>query len=372
VDLRPLRHIAPLDGIRAVAVAMVFASHLLPGLFHGGAMGVDAFFALSGFLITTLLLDERLANQHHVRLGAFYARRALRLFPALYLMLAILAMVLLIDHDGLQVDRAWRSMIGAATYTTNLPFITRNRAFPARHTWSLAVEEQFYLIWPLILLGTYRLRGQRWLASALGALIVAGVAVRAAGQAPSVWFMTSRPESLAAGSLLAIVRHESRFARHLLAQHGARISAAAFAVVIGWFCFVNATAYWELNDRVGYTGVGIASALLAVALASEPTWPGGPSRLGRLLATTSVARVGRLSYGIYLWHLPVIWSANRNLGALPSPIRIVVIVAVTVAITELSYRFVEQPALRLSRRVRPPTDWTEPVDVAPIGRHAPG
>ncbi|CAB90889.1 MULTISPECIES: acyltransferase family protein [Streptomyces] len=341
------RHIAPLDGLRGVAVLGVLFFHA--GHFDGGFLGVDLFLVLSGFLITGLLLKEARARDGRIDLLAFWGRRARRLLPALAVVLAgTLLLVWALGPPNLLRyaldDGPW-----VAANLANWHFVADRvgywdsagtRVFS--HLWSIAVEEQFYVVWPLVLCLTARGRG--------GGRRVAAVA--AAGAAASLVLMVvlttpadttrvyegtdTRAFSLLLGALAA-----TEPAARLVSRLGERATgrwSLALAAGIG--------AYWITADgqnspslfRGGLFLHALAAALLIACLARAPRTPAG-----RFLAAAPLRRLGTVSYSLYLWHWPVyLLLSEERLGREGAP-RTAVLLAVSVALAVLSKVLVEDP-----------------------------
>ncbi|MDP1818526.1 MAG: acyltransferase [Acidimicrobiales bacterium] len=362
-DARPtvpgFSYVPALDGLRGVAIGLVVFRHLetveagdvllQEGYLPGGFLGVDLFFVLSGFLITTLLLRE-VSDGGTVHLGAFYARRALRLLPALYLFLA--AHLLYAVLADLSLAHELRSLASATLYVSN--WQTVHNLFTVNeglgHLWSLAVEEQFYVLWPLALLGLLRLdRSGRLLRGVLVAAIVAICLHRAilwegGGDWLFLYIRTdTRLDTLLVGALLAVAWAPT-----------ARLPAR-LAVPLGWLG-AGVLAVIVLVGRpregfvylVGFPLFALASA--AVVLAIVDTDRG----VARLLAAAPLRAVGRVSYGLYLWHPLAFLIIHRWApDGTPVPVRVAVGLALAAATTALSYRLVERPALELKARIRP-------------------
>jgi peptidoglycan/LPS O-acetylase OafA/YrhL len=293
-----------LNGMRAAAVGLVLLSHFgdpyaPPGMARLvsplGWLGVDLFFVISGFLITTLLLRER-DRAGRVSLRAFYARRALRLLPAYYAYLLAVGLV----WPGRLTDRDW---VGVLTYTQN--FTPGLGSWPVSHFWSLSLEEHFYLVWPAALVGLGPL-GARRLAAAV---VVASPALRAAALQylasdpttghPAAFLTWCRADTLAAGCLLAFAARSAN-GRRLLARLERRPvthAALALAVVVGAWAALPA---FPPPARPFYFTVLAAGLTALVWLAvARPS-----SRAGRVLNARPVTRVGLLSYSLYVWQQP--------------------------------------------------------------------
>ena len=343
---RAARHVAALDGLRAVAIGLVLVSHVTIYAPHDawlrqfalgcGATGVTLFFVLSGYLITTLLLREE-SRYGAVDMRAFYIRRALRLLPASYLyvgtiaVLAAAAVIAVPVHD----------LLASVLYVRNLV----GRAHETGHLWSLAIEEQFYFAWPLLLLA---LAPRRRLGVAVGlvALLVAWrVVLVLSGHAPSAAALYTRTDlridNLLVGCVLALV----------LARPGAAIPPAWRRgwVGVATAALLVATGYvaepHPLGGTIERTAVALAAMLVLVWVLASRDLP------GTWVLRTPVAQwLGRLSYGIYLWQQLFLGPESPALPFRSSP---VVGVALALLAAQLSYHLVERPFLRLKDRWAP-------------------
>ncbi|HET7726282.1 MAG TPA: acyltransferase family protein [Candidatus Limnocylindrales bacterium] len=369
----PPRRFAGLDGLRAIAVAAVLVYHAEPGLLPGGFLGVDLFFVLSGFLITFLLLDAA-AVTGRVDLRAFWARRARRLVPALLLVLAgtVAATVALAPGE---LDALRRDVLAALAGVTNWELLAGGESYFAaatrpsllRHLWSLGVEAQFYLLWPIVLAVAIAL-GRLWLALGVAALGAVGSAVAMAvlldpgGDPSRVYFGTdTHATGLLTGAVLAIVSSvlpvpdlEGR--RRRLAGAAATLAGtAALAAVAA--SFVLADAY----EPILYQG-GLVAFVLAAAVVVGVLPAAGP--MARLLDVAPLRWLGERSYGIYLWHWPVYQLSRPGIDVnADAPFVHVARVAVTLLLAELSWSLVEQPIRSRGWRTRRPH--TAPASAVP-------
>ena len=346
---------AGLDGLRAIAVIAVMMFHLSPGALPGGYLGVDIFFVISGFLITSLLLREH-ALVGRIRLRHFWRRRARRLLPALgVLLLACCSAALVIGGDVLV--GLGQQVLGAATFSSNWLAVVANRSYfdettpeLLRNLWSLAVEEQFYLVWPLLILALMLIR-VRWVKlTVVGILAVASAVAMAliyipGSDATRVYYGTDTHSfGLAIGAALAMLSvgwskqsaDWPRWPKLALPLLG----LAAVAALIAASFLMSADA--PLAYQGGLAGIAVLSALAILG----SIMPG--SLLGRTLDLQPLRWIGERSYGLYLWHWPVFILL---LSALPSWSRVGqggwalggIACAITVVTAALSYRFVEQP-----------------------------
>jgi peptidoglycan/LPS O-acetylase OafA/YrhL len=330
-----------LDGIRGVAVSLVLAAHLVPNLLiSAGAAGVIMFFTLSGFLITTLLIEEREASGR-IDLPAFYRRRALRLLPAL---IAVLALLLVLDTlVGSQAGYR-RPAFFALFYAANWAIISGIDFHHINHTWSLAIEEHFYLLWPLttvLVLGHY---SKRALLSIALVGMACSVALRivlwqSGASLPRVLYGTdTRLDGLLIGCVLAIAG--ARAIRRL-PMPAVPIAVAAIASII----LIRDDAY---HFAAGYAAVASGTAVVIVAcLAGQ--------RTASVLSIQPLVSVGRISYGLYLWHLPVYGAVFKYGASLPRLLQSVIAVVLAFSVAAVSYLIIERPFLRLKRRSRAPT-----------------
>ncbi len=331
---------------------LVFGVHTHPRLIPAGSIGVDIFFVLSGFLITTLLVEE-LDNSGRVSIGRFYIRRALRLLPALFGLLAAVALWALLIAEPETRHNALREVLAAGSYTRNLTWWAHTPGTLLGHTWSLALEEQFYLVWPLLLTLCVRSRrSSAWLAAVfVAAFVVLSILRTSHVVGPGALFI-GRPEALLLGAALGLVRRD---VAAVWSGPGGRRRAGP-AVVAGTVGLV-AIAAWDPGDDLfgfGYTAAALAAALLIYGLVVSSER--GP---GRAYAWGPAIALGRISYGFYLWHLPVLrWTDDRLVGE-PAVVRIGLGFGLALAAAIISYRVIEQPALRLKSRFAAPTPGSE-------------
>ncbi|MGH3677565.1 MAG: acyltransferase family protein [Mycobacterium sp.] len=368
------RAIAALDGIRALAVGLVLADHGgIPGV-AGGFIGVDVFFVLSGFLITSLLLDE-LGRSGRIDLPGFWIRRARRLLPALIVM--VLAVVLfreLFPPDAISALRD--DAVAAFFWVANWAFVFHQTDYftrggtpsPLQHTWSLAVEEQYYLVWPLllaalaVLLSAVARRRRAWptlrtVRLAVFVLAVAGVLASAtaamvlASDATlnRVYFGTdTRVQALlvgAAASALLVPDWSS------LTRYGTAIRArwvrwvANLLPLVGLAVLAAAAHYATGSAREFRAGLLIVVAVAAV-LVVAPVALAQRGPVARVLAWRPLVWLGAISYGVYLWHWPIFHVLNgQRTGWTGLPL-FAVRVAATVAIAAASWWLLEQPIRR--------------------------
>lgn len=349
---------AGLDGLRALAVLLVVLYHLFPAWFlHSGFVGVDVFFVISGFLITSLLLRERAASGT-IALRAFWTRRARRLLPALGLVVTVSATAAWLVGGDVLVGLG-RQVLGAATFSYNWVAIGAGASYFSgsepelfRNLWSLAVEEQFYLLWPLLLPLVLLLRA-RWMRVVLAALLAAasaGWALSLVARGDELTRAYYGTDSHAFGLLLGVALAFGLFQRAPGRPAIAGVGPA-WGAVVGVGALAGVVTIGSLSGGAqDYPLVPLAaSALTAVAIAvavQHGSW------IGRALDVQPLRWIGERSYGIYLWHWPVVvLIASAVTGSfVDASIPVSVGVAagvVTLVASAASYRWLEQPVRRL-------------------------
>ncbi len=386
-------HVPELDGLRGIAVLLVIWIHLPVGALGEtvkairavvlpGDFGVDLFFVLSGFLITRILLVD---CGNKVPLRFFVMRRFLRIFPIYYL-----AILILLPYMN------WQQVLTCATYTSNFGFMAMDEPGPLPHSWSLAIEEHYYLLWPpivallsprasrrVILFGVFPL--------AIGSLLWAysGPAWGDRAEAMSAFVFRSstiRFASLGLGGLLAYSEQRIRDSR---------------ALALG--LIVAGTAMWWVFSLRGMAQLGLIDELLAIpAVQGDPkalnaiklglsvigfpclslalvvsgiAWSSSRAPHTLLLRAAPLRAVGRISYGLYIYHVPIfyvggVWGSVPFPYAIPTPARVAIVIGLTFLVSSISYRFIERPLLALGSRFRPAPDGAA-ADVAEL-RWRPG
>lgn len=340
-----------LDGLRAIAVVAVLLFHAEVPQVRGGFLGVDVFFVISGYLITAILLTQW-RNRRWIDLKTFYVRRARRLLPALFLVLfgvTFISVVFLPD----EVATLRGDVVASLTYVTNWFFVfaqksyfeTSGRESLVKHLWSLAVEEQYYLVWPVLFAFGMRKLGQRGLliavlAGAIGSTALMAVLYKADADPSRVWYGTdTRAAALLIGSALALVwaphrlrRAVGRFAPYLLDLVG----LAALATLLLMLSVTDQFA--ESLYRGGFLKLSVVTAVL-IGVVVHPA-----SHLGAVLGIRPLRWLGLRSYGIYLFHWPVFMLTRPTLDVpLTGPPLLVLRFAITLALATVSYRYVETP-----------------------------
>jgi peptidoglycan/LPS O-acetylase OafA/YrhL len=307
------------------------ATHSIAGLPVGG-VGVSVFFVLSGYLITTLLVREREATGR-ISLRLFYLRRAVRLYPALAAMLLV----------TIALGGAVSAALIAGTYTTNLFNTAGIGNFPYAHTWSLAMEEQFYLLWPLLLPVAVRYGRRAWAALVVLALLSAGAGwvygvLTHGGAGVRTFNPLLRAPGLIAGCLLALYLHR----RLTPLRRPGLLIATGLAVVTA----STLVAQFGAGHPAAFGWNAVTPVVGGVLLIAGLVHAGGS-----LFALAPAVWLGTRSYALYLWHVPLIALGQAHGWSLPTAALVGVPAAVLAA--DLSYRFVEQPFLRLKDRLHP-------------------
>jgi peptidoglycan/LPS O-acetylase OafA/YrhL len=332
--------------LRALAVGAVLVFHIWPALVPGGFVGVDVFFVISGYLITLGLIRE-VDAKGAISLPAFYARRARRILPAASAVLLVVAALTLMLLPTTRWEDAARQIAGSAVYLENwllagraVDYMAMNaKPGPVQHFWSLSIEEQFYLVWPVLVLGLAALAGRRRpvLLAGFAAVVVASLAVSViltASGTPQAYFVTqTRVWELALGGVLAVIVPAAVSGR----VAGAVLGTVGLAAILSAaFVFSGATPFpgWAaLLPTLGAALViagGTARGLVPPAALNAPI----------------LQYVGDRSYSIYLWHWPVVVFFPLVTAQEPGWMAGAVVLVVTLAISELSYRFVETPFRR--------------------------
>ena len=348
-----------LDGLRAIAIIGVLLYHSGVDWVPGGFLGVDVFFVLSGFLITSLILEEY-DRSGRVNFRRFYIRRARRLLPAVFVMLiAVGIAVLLFYRDALSAFR--EDALATLLYLNNWWYIVVDQSYfesmgrppLLKHLWSLSVEEQFYLIWPAVALVLVR-RGGRPLVRRVAIVVaiastawMAYLAIRGgypidADPSRAYFGTDSHIMGLLIGAALATIWRPGRLSTTIPRSAQALVTGigvAMIATIAGFYLFVGEFTPWL------YRGGFLALAVFTAVLIAAATHPASP--LGALLGVGVLRYLGRRSYGIYLWHWPVFMVTRPGIDVPWSePVAFVVRMAVTLVIAEISYRLVEMPIRR--------------------------
>lgn len=384
-SLSSVGYLAGLDGMRALAVIAVMVYHADASWLPGGFLGVEVFFVLSGYLITLLLMAETERNGR-IDIAAFWVRRARRLLPALFVLITAL-MIWMTLFESSSLGRTRGDIVAGLLYVSNWYQIWVGQGYaavgdfaPLRHLWSLAVEEQFYLVWPVVMAVVLRGGTRR---TARPALVLAGVAIaismlvavahhpgrigecavtpdaywqvgqRCLAKADTLYLSTiTRSTGLLLGAAFALVWRPAAIMRGPLRHRPRRLDIAALLglVVLGLltlrvhFLRSDEAAEGLVADGALFRGGLLATAIATLAVISAVTHR--RSLVGRLLGARPLVWVGTRSYGLYLYHWPIYQILRQVAGASLGVGRFVVAMVLTAAVTEVSYRLLEMPIRR--------------------------
>ena len=360
---RRIGHLPALDGLRAVAVIAVFLFHA--GVIRGGFVGVDVFFVVSGFLITALSLTE-IEESGGLALGAFWARRARRLLPAVFL-LCLVVVVASASLGGGFARRVNRDVFSTLGYIANWTRVGEGHDYFAQyetpslleHAWSLAIEEQFYVIWPLVLIAaTWLARRCRWRMRPVVGVVAVMIA---AGSVALAWWWShdgvglnrlyygtdTRAVGLALGAAAAcVVSNGPATGSRRIGRIETAAAGVGAIVLVGLALMIDGRERWLYGP--GFLVIAVASAVVVTAAS-------GHGIVRRLLSAPALVAIGRVSYGIYLWHWPVIVVLDEQRTGLDGLALGTLWVATTAVLTVGSWFVIEQrslpPALAHPRRL---------------------
>ncbi|WP_040949160.1 acyltransferase family protein [Gorillibacterium massiliense] len=345
------RYMTGLDGLRAIAVLAVIAYHLNLKWAPGGLLGVGIFFTLSGYLITDLMIAEK-QDTGRIDLKQFWFRRARRLLPAMFVMLAVVCVVVAltgIRQPSLHGD-AW----AAAGYISNWWLIFHKVSYfesfgppsPLGHLWSLAVEEQFYLLWPLLLALLLRISKRRGILFSLTLAIAALSALAmlflyTPGEDPSrVYYGTdTRAFGLLIGAALAVLWPSRKLRANISAKSRRMLDTAGIGGLLAIFYMIWQTDQYGAGLYKGGLVLLSAATAMVVAVLAHPA-----SQLGKLMGSKPLRWLGARSYGIYLWHFPIIVLTSPEVNTNGFDLtRCLLQIAASVSLAAISYKYIEDP-----------------------------
>lgn len=345
-----MEHRRDIEGLRALAVIAVIAYHAGVPLTGGGFVGVDVFLVISGFLITSLLLTEW-DGSGRISLTRFYARRARRLLPISAAVLAATGLASVIWLEPTRLDELGVDILAASGFAVNLVLAGRGTDYLAaemapsaiQHYWSLAVEEQFYVLWPALILIALRL-GRRTAVGAVVALTAASALASALLTGPhptwSYFGLHTRAWELGLGALLAVTLTATRRAPENLRAGLGWIGLVAIGIAIATF------------DRVEhFPGTWAALPVIGAALVLI-SGDDNPRGVARLLRLSPLQWAGSRSYSLYLWHWPALVIGAAAIGREPGPLATVALVVTSIALAEIGFRLIENPIRRSPRLAR--------------------
>jgi peptidoglycan/LPS O-acetylase OafA/YrhL len=352
------------DGLRALAVLAVFVYHFHNGggWLPGGFLGVDVFFVISGYLITSLLLSE-FRKEGRVDLVRFWLRRARRLLPAVGVLIAVV-MVLGAFFDFGQISTLRGQALASMAYVTNWDLILSHQSYfqefarPSlfRHLWSLAVEEQFYLLWPLVFAACMTRFGHRRLlvgvfAGAIASSLLMAILFDPANPNRVFYGTDTRATPLLVGVALAFFWHPERLKQKTGTLAPAALDAVgAFGLAMVLITFLTVHDYEPSLYHGGFLLLSVWTALLLGALAHPA------ASIGGIVGNPAMRWLGLRSYSFYLWHWPILELTRPGIDVpLHGPVLFALELSATIALADLSYRYVEQPFRRSSSWQRP--DW---------------
>ncbi len=350
------RVIPGLDGIRGIAVLAVMLFHAGVGWAGGGLLGVDVFFVLSGYLVTSLLLGEH-ARTGTVKLRQFWARRARRLLPALFVLLAGVCVYARWADTGISPGQIRGDAFSTLAYVANWHYIFAGQNYftqyaapsPLIHTWSLAVEEQFYLVWPLVVLLVLRRFGRLGVGWTAGLLAAGSAGLCAAlylngASVNRLYYGTdTRAQAIMIGAVIAVLvpmtRDRPASAGSTPAESSSMlgvVGVVGFAVLA--YCLHTVQGTGPFLYEGGFLLVALATAAVVAVTVRRPR-----DLLSRALSWRPLRYTGRISYGLYLYHWPVFLLLTYTRTGLSGLSLLLLRFAVTFAVADLSYRFIEKP-----------------------------
>jgi peptidoglycan/LPS O-acetylase OafA/YrhL len=349
-----LPYIPALDGLRAAAVLAVMLYHGGVTWMQGGYLGVDAFFVLSGFLITALLLGEWRATGG-IAFGSFWMRRARRLLPALGLVILGVVAYGAFLAPAHQLEALRGDILSTFGYVTNWRLVFSGQGYfdhfvapsPLRHAWSLAIEEQFYLVWPLVVLGLTRWLRVSWrtMAMLFGGLAIASavwmaILFTSEGVNRAYYGTDARAQALLIGAVLGVVYVSVGTASRAVTQRALSVAALVAVGVSAWlWTTAGDSATWLYQGGYFLAALAVAAVIARIA---QPH----PGLLGAALALAPLRWIGLISYGLYLWHWPIYVALTTDRVGLDGTPLLLLRLAVTFAAATASYYLVEVPVRR--------------------------
>lgn len=338
-----MKYRSEIDGLRAVAVIPVVLFHAGLPSFSGGYVGVDVFFVISGFLITSMIAAE--ARDHQFSLLRFYDRRIRRIFPAYVTVALVVAAIAWFVIPPFDFSKFGQSLVASSGFGSNVLFWAQDGYFdapahlkPLLHTWSLSVEEQFYVAFPLILVALFRWQRRHvgvWVVAGLGISLAACIWMTARDASTAFYQAPLRGWELLAGSVLALEIVPSTSRRLVRESAG----------VGGVLAIGAAVALYSSSTRFpGYHAILPCGGAVLVIYA-------GQSTVGRMLSWAPLVFIGKISYSLYLWHWPLLVLAVFFNNGKPSTAYAITAIGIAALASVLSWRFVEQPfrTRRISR-----------------------
>ena len=354
-------HVVGLDGVRGVAVLLVFISHfhwiLSPDPFltkvtpwhfinrtlEAGFMGVDIFFVLSGFLITSLLMKDRSTNQKNL-FKRFYRRRALRLLPALYALL--IADFFVSRWENFPGDIQWRTTWHAILFLNNWNIVNNfgEAQNDLGHLWSLGIEEQFYLIWPLTiwLLAKLKIPSKMMIPLILFASLVVMVHRTSLWNDGTSWIILyirtdTRLDSLLIGAMFAYVYRHFQVPSKIL-------NSVATLSLMGLVYIKYVLDKSPFIFEMGWTIIALLAGFIILSVAE------GVFFVQKVFTWRPLTMIGKVSYGLYLWHMPIFLLFGRHVTSGSRPLRLLIGIIIASVVTSLSWFFIEKPFLNLKNR----------------------
>jgi len=327
-----------IDGLRAISVLAVLLNHAGIGIFSGGFIGVDVFFVISGYLITTIIVRDILANEFS--LIRFYERRIRRILPALFVVVAFTVALCTIMYDAEKFRDFGKSVIATTLFVSNINFWKESGYFdvtsqlkPLLHTWSLAVEEQFYIFFPLFMFVLYRYAKKFFpFILAATAIISFGLAVHetSSDQSAAFYLAQMRAWELLVGSMLAL----NLIPTELGKKYSNIIGIVGLAMI--------AIPIFQYTESTKFPGLAAITPVLGAALVLFSGMD-GKSLVARFLSLPPLVFIGKISYSLYLWHWPLIIFVKYYMIRQLTPVEVGILLVASILISALSWRFVETP-----------------------------